>query len=53
LKRAIQSENLKIVAAGRRLNLAAVRAEKCGVVVSYRTRPTCNRHSGIEDFNHI
>src|ERR1700691_4501360 len=43
LKPTLQAEDLKVIAARRRLNLAAMRAEKRGVVVGHRTRPTSNR----------
>jgi hypothetical protein len=40
MKPAIQAENLKKIAAGRRLNLAAMRTEESRVVVADGTGPT-------------
>jgi hypothetical protein len=52
LKPTLQTEDPKKIASGWRLNLAAMRAKKRGIVVPYRTGPTSNRNRGIEDFEH-
>ena len=48
----LQAEDGKIIAARRRLNLAAMRAKKRGVVVADGARPTGNGNRGIENFEH-
>jgi hypothetical protein len=48
----LQTEDLKIIAAGRRLNLAAVRAKERGIVVADRTGPTGYGNCGIENLEH-
>ena len=48
----LQSKNRKIIAAGRGLNLAAMRAKESGFVVRDGTGPAGNRNCGIDDFQH-
>jgi hypothetical protein len=48
----LQPEDGKIIAAGRGLNLAAMRAEERGVVVADGTGPTGNGNRGIDDLEH-
>jgi hypothetical protein len=48
----LQSEDRKIIAPRRGLNLAAMRAEEGGVVVTDRTGPAGNGNRGIEDLEH-
>ena len=45
---ALQAEDLEKIAAGRRLNLAAMRAKERGIVVADGTGPTGDRNCGIE-----
>jgi hypothetical protein len=52
LKPALQTKDLEKVAAGRRLKLAAMRAEERGVVVADGTGPTGNGNRGIDNFQH-
>jgi hypothetical protein len=47
-----EAEDLKIIAAGRRLDLAAMRAEEGGVGVPDGARPTLDRNRGIDDVEH-
>jgi hypothetical protein len=48
----LQTEDGKIIAAGRGLNLAAMRAKKSGFVVSYGTGPAGNWNRTIDGFQH-
>jgi hypothetical protein len=48
----LKAEYGKEVASWRRLNLAAMRTEECGIVVPDGAGPTGNRNRGIEDFQH-
>src|ERR1035437_1426131 len=48
----LQAEDRKIIAAGWRLNLAAMRAEQRGIIVANGARPTGYRNRGIENFEH-
>ena len=48
----LQAEDRKVIAARRRLNLAAVRAEQRGIVMRDGARPARNRNCGIENFQH-
>jgi hypothetical protein len=52
MKLALQAKDLKIVAPGRRLNLAAMRAKQSGMSMTDRTGPTLNRTRGIDDVEH-
>jgi hypothetical protein len=52
LKAVRQTEDLKIIAAGRRLDFAAMGAEEGGVGVPNRARPTLDRNRGIDDVEH-
>ena len=47
----LQSEDRKIIAARRRLNLAAMRAEQRGLVVRDGTRPARNRNCRIDELS--
>jgi hypothetical protein len=47
-----QSKNRKIIAAGRRLNLAAIRAKEGGLIVSDGAGPAGNRDRILENFQH-
>jgi hypothetical protein len=49
---ALQAKDLEEIAAGRRLNLAAMRAKERGVVVTDGTGPTGDRNCGIESLQH-
>jgi hypothetical protein len=48
----LKTEDLEIIAARRRLDLAAMRAKQRGVVVADRTGPTGNGYRGIENLEH-
>jgi hypothetical protein len=52
LKSTLQSKDMKKISTWRGLDLAAMRAEKSGVVMSNGTRPASNGHSGIENIEH-
>jgi hypothetical protein len=46
-------EDLKVVATGRGLNLAAMRTKQCGIALGDRTRPASKGHGGgINYFEH-
>src|ERR1035437_5742025 len=47
-----QAEDRKIITAGRRLNLAAMRTKESGIVMANRARPTGYWNRGIENFEH-
>jgi hypothetical protein len=48
----LESENRKIIADGRRLNLAAIGTKQRGFVVGNGTGPAGNRDRILEDFQH-
>jgi hypothetical protein len=52
LKAALQAENLKIIAARRRLDLAAVRTEEGGVGVTDGAGPTLDGNRGFQNIEH-
>jgi hypothetical protein len=48
----LKSEDRKIIASWRRLNLFAVRTEERGLVMSHGARPALNRNCRFNDFQH-